>query len=94
MDAKIIDVDGEWVQGMAPLGFVDFSTGIKFEYRVPVKVKLSAFALGQKEAGTLASCEDPTEVLAEVAPVVVEPTDAEKATYSAITEEATPKKKK
>lgn len=70
IDFDVVDKDGEWVAGVAPLGLRDPTTQVWFPYNQPVKVKLSDWIKGQMGADTIKRCADPlAPAKAEAKPV-------------------------
>ena len=59
VEMDIVDKDGEWVTGAAPLGLRDPFTQVRFPFNLPVKVKLSDWVKNQMAESVIKPCADP-----------------------------------
>lgn len=59
VEMDIIDKDGAWVAGAAPLGLRDPFTQVRFPFNQPVKVRLSDWVKNQMAEGVIKVCDDP-----------------------------------
>lgn len=58
-DFKVVDEDGEWIVSKALYTMVHAERRLKFEPKLPTKVKLDDWLNGQMGHGVFAKCPDP-----------------------------------